>query len=107
MTQKKKRENMLQPVRSPEAELDAALIWRYIAEHNLPAAERWLATIDEKIRLLCEFPGAGRRRDDLAPRIRSYPVGQYLIFYRTTETSMEIVRILHGARKLQRVFTHE
>ncbi len=70
---------MRQPIRSPEAELDAARIWRYIAEQNLPAAERWLTRIDETIRLLCEYPGAGQRRDDLAPHLQ-LPGGTILDF---------------------------
>jgi toxin ParE1/3/4 len=90
--------------RTPEAKQDAAHIWRYIAENNFDAAERWLAEIDKKIKLIAQFPGAGRRRDELSSGLRSYPVGDYLIFYRQVPRGIQILRIVHGMRNLRRMF---
>jgi len=40
----------------------------------------------------------------LAARLRSFPVGSYVIFYRPMENGVEIVRVLHGARDLPPLF---
>jgi toxin ParE1/3/4 len=43
----------------------------------------------------------GRERNDIAPGLRSFPVGKYLIFYRLIDEGLEIVRVLHGARNIE------
>lgn len=42
----------------------------------------------------------GRRRDDLINGMRSFPYQAYIIFYRITDTTVQIVRVLHGARDI-------
>jgi toxin ParE1/3/4 len=90
--------------RTPAAKADVAEIWKHIAVLNFDAAERWLAEIDDKVALLSRFPGLGRRRDELAKNLRSYPVGNYLIFYLKVKGGIEIIRVLHGARNLRKLF---
>jgi toxin ParE1/3/4 len=34
--------------------------------------------------------------------LRSFPIGNYLAFYRDIAGGIELVRVLHGARKLTR-----
>jgi len=46
------------------------------------------------------MPEMGRRREELAMHLRSFPVGRYIIFYRSMQEGIEIVRVLHGARDL-------
>jgi len=46
----------------------------------------------------------GFRRDDLAPELRAWPVGNYLIFYRVQNNTVDIVRVIHGARDLGKLF---
>ena len=43
------------------------------------AAEQFLDKINQKCRYLANFPNLGRRRDELAPMLRSFPVDDYLI----------------------------
>jgi toxin ParE1/3/4 len=43
----------------------------------------------------------GTPRDTLAPGLRSFPVGSYLVFYRVVPEGIEVARILHGARDLK------
>ena len=50
------------------------------------------------------MPEIGRPREDLAARLRSFPVGSYIIFYRPMEYGVEIARVLHGARDLPPLF---
>jgi toxin ParE1/3/4 len=46
----------------------------------------------------------GRKRDDLRPEIRSFPVKRFVIFYRVTDWQIEIVRVISGARDLKSIF---
>jgi len=36
--------------------------------------------------------------------LRSFPVGQYVIFYRVAVDAVEIVTVIHGARDLDSLF---
>jgi len=42
----------------------------------------------------------GRKVEELAPNLRSFPIGSYLIFYRPVEDGIELIRVLHGARDI-------
>jgi len=91
-------------LRSRLAENDLFDVWSYIARDNPDAADRFLDLIDEKLALLAEFPEMGRRRDDLAPRLRSFPVGRYVIFYRLSEPGIEVARVLSAYRDIETLF---
>lgn len=49
-------------------------------------------------------PGIGRTRDELAESLRSFPVGNYVIFYRAMPDGIDIVRVLSGFRDIPNVF---
>lgn len=91
-------------VRSDQSESDIYAIAHYIARENPAAALRLIDTIDEVLNMLARSPGVGQARDDLAPSVRMFPVGKYLIFYREIPDGIELVRALHGARDLRRLF---
>ncbi len=95
---------MARVLRSGLAESDLLDIWSYIAKDNPNAADRFLDLIDEKLALLMEYPEIGRRRDDLAPRMRSFPVGRYVIFYRLSEQGIEVARVLSAYRDIETLF---
>ena len=67
---------------TPEARTDLHDIWDYIARDNVDSASRFTDTIEEKCRLLGASPEMGRGRPELAPDLRSFPVGNYVIFVR-------------------------
>ncbi|MGH7989069.1 MAG: type II toxin-antitoxin system RelE/ParE family toxin [Limisphaerales bacterium] len=50
------------------------------------------------------MPLLGREREELLPRLRSFPVSRYVIFYRPMENGIEVVRVLHGARDFPPLF---
>jgi toxin ParE1/3/4 len=50
------------------------------------------------------MPAMGRNRQELAPSLRSFPVGKYVIYYRSIEEGIQIIRVLHGARDIDEVF---
>ncbi|MBV9743122.1 MAG: type II toxin-antitoxin system RelE/ParE family toxin [Acidobacteriia bacterium] len=68
------------------------LIWAYIARDNKQAADRFIDRLIETFQILGNNPQAVRRRDELRPGYRSFPIGDYLIFYRIADPG---VRILH------------
>jgi toxin ParE1/3/4 len=88
-------------IRTAQAEEDLIQIWVYIALDNPQAADHLLDVLDEKSHLLAENPRLGVERVDIAPALRSWPVGSYLILYRELDDGAEIVRYVHGARRLQ------
>ncbi|MDZ8228143.1 type II toxin-antitoxin system RelE/ParE family toxin [Nostoc sp. ChiVER01] len=45
-------------------------------------ADKFLTIIIQKFDILAQFPSMRRRRDKLLPTLRSFPVDDYLIFYR-------------------------
>jgi toxin ParE1/3/4 len=69
--------------------------------------------VDASVRLLLEAPAAGRLGKLPSPRareLRSWGVKgfqAYLIFYRSERGNIVVVRLLHGARDLSRLFEDE
>ena len=90
---------------SEVAKQDLRDIWRGSAEYSgLDFADRTLANIESKFRLLAQFPRSGRVRDELLAGLRSYAAGDFVIFYRILETTIEVVRVLHGRRDIDTIF---
>lgn len=86
--------------RTPQARRDAISIWQWVADDNPKAADRLLSRFAEIAVLLSTKPGMGRAREDLASGLRSFPVGEYLIFYRPISGGIDIVRIMHGRQDI-------
>ena len=91
-------------IRSALSEQDVYEIALFIARENPDAAFRLIDRFDETLRMLAENPMTGRARGELAPNVRSFPVGSYLLFYRPANDGIELIRVLHGARDLRRLF---
>jgi toxin ParE1/3/4 len=90
--------------RSACADLDA--IWGYVGiENRNPDAADWLLeTLREKFALLASYPFIGEARPDLAdliPNVRSFSVGDYVIYYQPQPGGVRIGRVLHGARDVR------
>ncbi len=86
------------------AESDLSEIWLFIAEDSVDVADRCFDQLYSKFLLLVQQPFLGRERQDLRPDVRSFICGKIIIFYRTTENFLEIVRVLHGARDIENIF---
>jgi toxin ParE1/3/4 len=91
-------------VLSELAETDLTDIWVFVAGDDSQAADRLLSRICEKCRLLARSPKAGRKRPELNRSIRSFPVGNYVIFYRESAIGIEVARVLHGRRDIPSAF---
>ena len=77
----------------------------YIARDNPPAAERWLEGIDRLLRLLAGNPNLGQAVDHLRPGMRRHTYGRYLLFYKPQSDGILLYRVLHGARKIEDLFS--
>ena len=87
--------------RTAQAEADLIDIWLYIAQDNPAAADRLLDLLDEKSRALARHPQMGMAREDVGAGVRHFPVGRYLILYREVADGVEVVRYVHGMRRLE------
>jgi toxin ParE1/3/4 len=90
--------------RTVNSRRDYGDIWAFVADQNPIAAGDLLRSFDEALRLLSDFPRAGPQRPELRRRLRSYPVGNYLLFYRPIRGGIELLRVVHGSRDLRVVF---
>jgi len=91
---------VLQIVRSDRSVEDLIAIWLNIAADNPLAADRVLDAIERRWRQIAQYPYSGIARDDIGAGIRHLIVGQYLTLYRVTDEAIEIIRVLHGRRKI-------
>lgn len=85
------------------AKRDLIELWEYIASDSPMNADRFLDRIYETFESLAASPDIGRSRDILAPGLRSFPVGRYVIFYRAQEEVLEVVRVVSGYRDLDQL----
>lgn len=88
----------------PEARQDLRDIGDYIAQDDRQAARRFVRTLRERCAFLAENPRVGRERPDLGEGLRSFPVGNYVIFYRLLDGVVEIVNVIHGSRDIESLF---
>ncbi len=89
--------------RSSQAQRDLVDLWLYIANDNPAAADKFLDQIETICKLLSASPLLGRSREELGRSLRSFPVGDYLIFYRPKRMGIVLVRVLSGYRDLDKL----
>lgn len=95
--------------RTKQVREDLIEIYGFLYERNPHAAERVFDAIEAAIRTLQAKPSIGRLWGSRDPRLAGmrvlvvarYP--SYLVFFRMTGRDIEVYRVLHGARELQRL----
>lgn len=93
--------------RTRRADRDIEEIAIFIAGDDADAAAALVDRFDEKFTLLAQFPHLRRARPEFGHDLRSFPVGRYLIVYRARKDGISVVRVVHGARTLRRIFRHK
>lgn len=78
---------------------DAGLIWRYIAADSVDAADRMIDRLTDTFELLVTSPQLGARIVIGSKQFRHSIVTPYVVIYRAAGDEIEIVRILHSARR--------
>lgn len=97
----------------PQAREDLLEISDYLSERNFDAMLRFIETVNDTMNDIAEMPGRGFRREYNNPRVaglRVLPVPgfeKYLVYYLTTEESIEVLRILHGSQQRDHLFDDE
>lgn len=90
-----------------QARDDLIHIKRYIARESgsQSTAVQFTEKIREQCRKLADLPGEmGRLRPELGKSLRSFPYGNYVIFFMYNDDCLEIVTILEGHRDIEAVF---
>ncbi len=67
-------------VASPAAFSDLTDICLYIAADSPASADFLLDRIERACRVLAEHPFLGRPREELAPNVHGFPIGNYVVF---------------------------
>jgi len=95
--------------RAKQVRQDIIDIYTYIGLRNPDAAERVLDAIEQSIDRLKDLSGIGSIWGASDPRLsgmRVVPVSpfrNYLIFFRPVANLVQIYRVVHGARNLDRI----
>jgi toxin ParE1/3/4 len=78
-------------------------VWEYVAQDNPGAARKVIKEITGKFKLLRDHPQIGREENTLLDTLRSFPISSYIVLYKPFENGVEILRILHAARDIERI----
>jgi toxin ParE1/3/4 len=89
---------------TPAAREDLDAIWSYIAKESPGAADCFLRRLSDRMYQLPRAPYVGERQNQYRDGLRSIVEGAYVIFYLPTDDSIDVHRVLHGARDLPRLF---
>ena len=76
-------------------------IFQYIAKDNPKAAIEFVTLIKDRCLFLANNPGVGTRRPEYPGDIRSFPVGKYVVYFRPIDGGIEVVWVIHGARRVR------
>ena len=86
---------------------DLQEVYRYLRKYSRATAEAFLEAAYDTFEFLAENPGLGRPRSEFGHEgLRSWRVEgfrKHLIFYRELPGKIQIWRVLHGTRDLQRI----
>lgn len=99
-----------QILKRPQARRDIEECFVHIAENDLDIGVHFLAAVEDSLDQLAAFPFLGKVREFQNKRldqIRSWHVKgfeAYLILYTVTEETIDVIRVLHGARNIDQIF---
>ena len=89
---------------SAAANSDIEGIVLYIFDLNPIAATRFLDSLEATCGLLAKHPLIGHARPELGEDLRSFPIGNYLIFYIPAADGIDVARVIYGGRDLPGIF---
>jgi len=90
---------------SPAAAKDLEDIWTFIAQDSVRNADKVVREIRRAFQKVALMPGMGHLREDLAAEpVRFWTVYSYHIVYRAETKPLQVMRVIHGARKIEGLF---
>jgi len=90
-------------LKRPEAQNDLDEIWWFIAQDSPDNADKFLDRVQDSCLTLADFPKMGVSRNEIKNSLRSQTIGNYLIFYFPLEDGIDIIRVIHGSRDMERL----
>ncbi len=90
---------------SADANADIEEIVFYIFDLNPVAAHHFLTALEEACEVLAAHPLMGRPRPGFGEGLRSFSIGNYLIFYIPAPHGIDVSRIIYGGRDLPKMFS--
>ena len=72
---------------------------------NPVQASIFIEKLQEKFVPLLSHPEMGAKREHLAPGLRAHFFRDYVIYYMIDDSEIIIVRVLHGSRDVEAIFT--
>lgn len=88
---------------SSVADQDIADVWQFIARDSIEAADRMIDRFTATFGSLAQSPYLGQVYEHPRLELRRFSVDKYAIFYRILDDAIVVVRILHGARNIDRL----
>ena len=83
---------------------DLVGIAEFIACDKPEAARNWIARIRESCEILASHSEMGEIRKGFGvPGCRSFSVGNYVIFFRRSDSGIEVARIVHASRDMRNI----
>lgn len=88
---------------TPLAEADLEEIGDYIAKENPERAISFIRELRDRCEKIVHMPRAAPLRPELGEGVRIVMFGRYVICYSERDDQVVIERIVHGARRLERL----
>ena len=90
---------MPQLIWTPQALEGVQRCYRFLAPKNAGAASRAVRAIREGMRIVAEYPGAGRPADKMDPEFREWPIpfgdSGYVVLYRVEGDLAVVLAVRH------------
>jgi len=89
---------------APQALIDLQEIALFIARDNPQRSLTFIAELEAKAEAAALRPDSFRERAEISPGLRAAVHGRYLILFRDLGKEVRIIRVIHSARDLGRLF---
>ena len=88
---------------TPAARADLDSIWDYtVSTWDMVQAEAYLQTLLHTMQTLADTPGLGRSIEDIRPGYLKFPAASHVIYYRSCDGGIDVIRILHKRMDVDR-----
>lgn len=100
-------------LKRPQVIKDLIELATYLSEDNLDVSERFLFAAEKTFQKLSQFPQRGKLSNLTHPQLRDVRqqaiegFRKHIIFYRLTDSEVEIVRVIHGTRDIEAILKQD
>ena len=96
--------------RRSQALRDVVQIAQFISKDSIEAADRFMENVESSLQFLLDFPESGELWHPTRsryPELRTWQVKgfpNHLIFFRPTSSGIEVIRVCHAAKDVNKLF---